>query len=146
MKCYNINNVAMMTGFTTRTIRNYIKMGLLNGNKENGIWQFTAENLEEFFTNPNITAALNSKRNAQVFDFLADDKKQVNSVCVILDLHVDQEVAEKTIHFFCDEMCSDSTSNVKMASYREGGQTRIILSGVEEVITNIMKKYDSTLK
>ena len=43
MENYTINDIAMMTGLTTRTIRNYIKLGILNGEKEDGVWRFSAE-------------------------------------------------------------------------------------------------------
>lgn len=33
MESYTINEVAAMTGFSTRTLRNYINMGILNGEK-----------------------------------------------------------------------------------------------------------------
>ena len=37
MEKYNLNDLAMMTGFTTRTLRNYLNQGLLEGEKENGV-------------------------------------------------------------------------------------------------------------
>lgn len=40
---YTINEVATMTGLTTRTIRNYLKSGLINGQKVNGVWLFSSE-------------------------------------------------------------------------------------------------------
>ena len=49
---YSLNDLALMTGFTTRTLRNYIKQGLLNGEKQNGVWQFTADEIDRFFRNP----------------------------------------------------------------------------------------------
>lgn len=36
-KYYSINDVAMMTGLSTRTIRNYIKMNILDGEKVDGV-------------------------------------------------------------------------------------------------------------
>ena len=36
METYNLNDLAMMTGFTTRTLRNYLNQGLLEGEKEPG--------------------------------------------------------------------------------------------------------------
>lgn len=34
---YTINPVTLLTGLTDRTIRNYIRMGLLQGEKINGL-------------------------------------------------------------------------------------------------------------
>lgn len=36
---YSIDDISKMTMLSTRTIRNYIKLGLLNGSKTNGYWQ-----------------------------------------------------------------------------------------------------------
>ncbi len=38
---YTINELALISGFTTRSLRNFISMGHLNGEKIDGIWQFT---------------------------------------------------------------------------------------------------------
>lgn len=38
---YTINDIATMTGLTTRTVRNYMKLGLLEGEKVDGVWQIT---------------------------------------------------------------------------------------------------------
>ena len=35
-RMYTLNDLALMTGFTTRTLRNYLTQGLLKGKKENG--------------------------------------------------------------------------------------------------------------
>ena len=40
---YTIANIVQFTGLTDRTIRNYISSGILIGEKTNGVWQFTPE-------------------------------------------------------------------------------------------------------
>jgi len=51
-KYYTLNDLALMTGLTTRTLRNYLKMGILKGERIDGIWNFTEEEIAEFFDNP----------------------------------------------------------------------------------------------
>ena len=75
-RTYNLNELAMMTGFTTRTLRNYINQGLLKGNKPEGVWQFSAEDLDEFFNEPFVKEGLRIKRSSAVFDFMAERKKK----------------------------------------------------------------------
>ena len=48
-RTYSLNELAMMTGFTTRTLRTYLDKGLLRGEKPGGVWQFTAEEVDRFF-------------------------------------------------------------------------------------------------
>ena len=35
---YTINHVALMSGLSSRTIRNYMKMGFIEGEMINGVW------------------------------------------------------------------------------------------------------------
>lgn len=51
---YTINDVALMTGLTTRTLRTYITMGFLSGTKADGAWSFTPEQIEAFTQNPAV--------------------------------------------------------------------------------------------
>lgn len=44
-KTYSVNEVADITGFTPRTIRNYIKNGSLTGKKIGSHWQFTEDDI-----------------------------------------------------------------------------------------------------
>ncbi|MGM8370207.1 helix-turn-helix domain-containing protein, partial (plasmid) [Clostridium perfringens] len=40
-KLYTIEDIAKMTRLTSRTIRNYLKDGILEGKKIGGQWRFT---------------------------------------------------------------------------------------------------------
>jgi hypothetical protein len=40
---YSINQLAMITGYTTRSLRSFIKDGSLNGEKVDGVWMFTED-------------------------------------------------------------------------------------------------------
>ena len=42
---YSINELAVITGFTTRSLRNFIQMEFLKGDKVNGEWQFSTEQI-----------------------------------------------------------------------------------------------------
>lgn len=83
---YNLNDLALMTALTTRTLRNYLAQGILHGEKTNGIWQFADADLERFFSNPFVKEGLRIKRSSVVFDFLADRNKKKARSCIILDI------------------------------------------------------------
>ena len=138
-RTYDINEVAMMTGFTTRTLRNYLTQGLLKGRKEDGVWQFTAEDLESFFAEPYVKAGLRTKRSSAVFDFLADCRKKEKSTCVILDRPASRKEGDEISAFFCAEM-----SHAKDVVFHYGwdnGNCRVILSGAEDQVEKIMKAF-----
>lgn len=42
---YTIADIAEMTGLSTRTIRNYIKSGLLSGSKKDRTWIFSENSI-----------------------------------------------------------------------------------------------------
>lgn len=72
---YLINHLVLITGLTDRTIRSYISSGILKGEKINGIWHFTAEEVEDFIKNPAVRPSITAKNNAIIYDFLLDNSK-----------------------------------------------------------------------
>ncbi len=137
---YTINDLAMMTGLTTRTLRNYIRLGTLNGEKLDGSWRFTEEELERFFADPAVRQTLQAKRHAAVFDFLADTSKKTNRACVILDFAVSDEEGKEISAFFCKKMNSDG-ADITFSYGRDRGLSRVILSGSEDSVTGMVKAY-----
>ena len=72
---YVINHLVMFTGLSDRTIRNYISSGILQGEKINGLWHFTPEQVEEFISHPSVRPSILAKNNGLVYDFILDNKK-----------------------------------------------------------------------
>lgn len=94
-KYYKLNELAIFTGLTTRTLRNYLKMGLLDGEKVDGVWNFTEEEVEAFMQNPNVKPSISAKKNALVYDFMLDNTKRTNEICTVLDLCVSHDKQKK---------------------------------------------------
>ena len=140
MENYDIIQLALITGFTTRTLRNHINMGLLEGEKIDGKWTFTTEEVDRFMEQDFVKQALKSKRNAQVFDFLTNTSKKENRICTIMDFTVDHEEAMDISEFFQDAM-NNGASDVQFRFSYDRGLARVILSGTEDQVVDIMKKY-----
>ena len=139
-KYYSINDVSLMTGLTTRTIRNYLNMGLLTGEKgEDGAWRFTAENLDTFFKEPYVKDSIRIKNESIVYDFLANRAKKGNRSCVIFDIPATVVEANRLSTFFCEQMENVQDVNFKFGWDR--GVARFIISGDEEQVEKIMKNY-----
>ena len=138
---YTINDVAAMTGLTTRTVRNYIKLGMLDGEKVNGVWKFTSENLSAFLADKNVQPSIQAKRNGVVFDFLANKHKKVNEICTILDFPVSEEEAMEISGFFCKEANAPDVYNMSFNFSYSNGLARVILKGTEDFVTEVMKKF-----
>lgn len=141
-KYYTINEISIMTGLTTRTIRNYLKSGLINGEKINGIWMFSHVDFSDMLANPAIKPSIQAKNNAVVYDFLVDNKKKINKICTIIDLYIDDTESNETSEFFCNTINSLSeTGELSFKFEKNGRNVRVILSGTEETVIDILNKY-----
>lgn len=80
-----ISHITLLTGLTERTIRNYISSGILKGEKINGLWHFTPEQVEYFISHPAVRPSILAKQNSAVYDFLLNSKKEKCEICMIID-------------------------------------------------------------
>ena len=136
---YNLNQLALMTGLFTRTLRNDLATGILEGEKEDGMWMFTAEQFHSYVQNPIVRQRLDTKQNAVVFDFLADTAKTTNQMCVTLDLPVSDEEMVEIQSFFCEEM--SQAHHAKFVCRKIRGLVRVTLAGSEDDISRMLLKY-----
>ena len=54
-KLYSVEEVAEMTAVTTRTIRNYLRKGVLTGTKIGGQWRFRQEDIMHMFNQETVS-------------------------------------------------------------------------------------------
>jgi hypothetical protein len=129
---YTINDLAVISGFTTRSLRNFITMGHLTGEKIDGVWQFTTDQIDAFLSNPNVAPGIKSKVNAVVYDFIAETEKKTNKICSILDFVMSDEEAAELSEYFCNAMnnCKDTTFKYE----KHGKNVRVIISGPEDFV------------
>lgn len=139
-KYYTLNDVAKFTGLTTRTLRNYLQMNLLSGEKIDGVWKFTAEELDSFFANPTARPSLQAKRNSLVYEFMLDDKKKRNEICTIQDYYADGEEGKEIAEFFCNEV-NESGAGVQFSMEKTGNYIRVMLKGPEDAVMDILNAY-----
>lgn len=138
-KYYSINDLSEMTGLSDRTIRNYIKAGLLVGEKIDGAWKFTAENYGDFITNPNVFPSIRAKKNALVYDFMLDTKKKEAEICSIIDIPAEHSEAMAIAKFFCD--AANETEGVSMNFEHKGKFARVMVSGEAEEVVRIISEF-----
>lgn len=136
---YSINELAVISGFTTRSLRSFISMGHLKGEKNDGIWQFTPEEIEAFLSNPNVAPGLKSKVNALVYDFLADSEKKSNEICSIMDYVMEEDEASELSDYYCDKM--NNTSNASFKLTKHGKNVRVIIKGPEDFVVDTIKGW-----
>lgn len=138
---YTMEQLSQITGLTTRTLRNYCKSGILQGSKENGIWQFTRQQVSEFVRHPSVSPSIQAKRQAIVYDFLARQDNRENEMCILLDRSVEERKAKEMADFFCQ--AANRLSHIRFAFSYESGRARYILKGAEADVSQIMKEFYS---
>lgn len=141
MEWYTLNDIAKMSGMTTRTLRNYLRMGILTGEKVDGAWRFSEEELYEFMDNPIARQGMHAKQNAIVTDFLLMGGRKENRTCVILDYCMEWEDTKRVIDYFCDRIKEQGDDELRFGMERHKKSVRLIISGSETAVKEIMKCY-----
>ena len=139
-KKYNLNDVALMTGFTTRTLRNYLLGGILKGEKIDGVWRFSEEDLDAFFKEPYVKEGVRIKRSGVVFDFLAGKGAKTARTCAILDVPAKLKEGRAISTFFCDKM--NDASDVVFTFDWDKGVCRVILAGDAEQVAGLVRAFN----
>lgn len=133
---YTIGDLVVMTGLTDRTIRSYIASGILQGDKQDGRWRFTVEQVESFLLHPAVRPSILAKQNAEVYDFLLDRKKTSRKACIILDLP--DSDPEKVSQYFCRRITEGEGRDLRFFFDRNHGIPRVILRGDPNDLLRLM--------
>lgn len=138
-KNYLINHLVLITGLSDRTIRNYLASGILQGDKINGLWHFTAEQVAGFIRHPAVRPSILAKNNALVYDFLLDAKKAVSETCMVLDIPGanERELAE----YFCFRISTEGFTNIHFSFDGVNSVPRVILKGDTTTVLKLINEY-----
>lgn len=136
---YQINHIVLFTGLSDRTIRNYIASGVLQGEKINGVWHFTPEQIESFICHPAVRPSILAKHNAAVYDFLLGSSKKACEACVILDLPGKSE--KEAAEYFCYRINNGNYHNIHFSFNSLKNVPRIILTGNATEVLQLVNGY-----
>ena len=134
---YTIEDVAQMTGLSSRTIRTYRKMGLLDGALQGNTWTFTPEQVGKLLNEPYAQGAIEAKRNAIWTDVLQDTGKQVPSLCTTADFPV---TGAQGANALLDRLLEQLPAGVRMNYCYDHRRNlvRIYLSGPKDLILPVL--------
>lgn len=138
---YVINHLVMFTGLTDRTIRNYIASGILQGEKINGLWHFTPEQVDKFVRHPAVRSSILAKNNSLVYDFLLEDKKKKQEICIILDIPYGDK--KSVAEFFCYSITNGDYYDIQFAFDGAMETARVILKGGAAEVLRLVSEYNS---
>ena len=138
---YVINHLVMFTGITDRAIRNYISNGILQGEKINGLWHFTPEQVESFVRHPAVRPSILAKNNSMVYDFLMENKRKKKEICLILDI---PQVEKKTVaEFFCYQITNGGYHDIRFSFDGVMDMARVILRGDTTEILRLVNECNT---
>ena len=123
-KLYTVDEVAQMTRLTSRTIRNYIKSGLLRGKKVGGQWRFSQSDVENLMSSSTAAAKMSSVNRRDVLSFLDRTVPHAPQVCAVADLPLSQSAAEKLAQKICEIASQAASESIRFHyEYIEAEQT-----------------------
>ncbi len=138
---YTIEQLSLLTGLTTRTLRNYLKRGMLQGSKETGFWQFSDEQVSAFILHPSVYPSIQAKQHAMIYDFLAEQNQTESELCMLLNRTLGKTEAAEMAEFFCSE--ASKLSHIRFAYSYKSGKAHYILKGTESDVISIMGKLSN---
>ena len=123
-KLYSVEEIAQITSVTTRTIRNYLRNGILKGRKIGGQWRFSLEDIETMMNQTNGAFQENSRRIVGDFiDSVYTPFPQSISVCTIADVPCTQEKAAQISKTLCALWNQPASRGTFRYDYLEDAQT-----------------------
>ena len=138
---YLISHLVLFTGLTDRTIRNHISTGILQGEKINGLWHFTPEQVEAFIRHPAVRPSILAKNNGLVYDFLLNNTKAESETCIILDLPGADEKA--LCEYFCYAISNGDYKNIRFSFDGVGKTPRVILKGRSADVLHLVNGFEA---
>lgn len=141
---YVLNHIVMFTGLSERTVRSHIATGFLKGEKINGIWHFTPEEVENFINHPAVKPGILAKSNSLVYDFLLNTSKKEDEMVVVLDIPNKNKIEISKL--FCKEICEGGYNNIRFSFGDLSGINRVILSGEALNVMKLLEFYKKNFK
>ena len=137
---FSINDIALITSLSTRTIRTYVSAGILSGNKVNGKWSFTPEQIDTFLQDKAVRQSLRAKKNAIVYDFMGARPYKQDKMCIILDL-ASSETRSAPLFFLQKLTECAPEAELHYSSDPLGTGVRLILSGNPKDIMPLLNQF-----
>ena len=127
-KLFTINDVAALTSLTTRTIRNHLKDGSINGLKVGGQWRFRMSDIEDFTYHRNNRPEATQGLDSEIAEFLSTKEISDTRVCTIVDICADEEKASAKEYLLRDLVnWYDNKNHMKYTYKFDGNRARFVI-------------------
>jgi len=152
-KLYTVEDVATMTGLTSRTIRTYIKEGVLTGKKIGVQWRFTDEDINQLFKDQDLTKDSIEESNDEVLlpfrEFLHRTDLSTSKACLMWDCKVNnifdlEHTCLSLLSDFNDDI-EDEKISFSYQYFESTSMARFLLNGQPDLIFRMIQMIRSEL-
>jgi excisionase family DNA binding protein len=145
-KLYTVEDIAKMTSFTSRTIRNYLKDGSLQGRKIGGQWRFTMKNIKQLFSNNIFLGDMSRKNRQRILNFLSGAHTEIQGkiqVCSIVDYYCESpkeghQIYEKLVTVI-NKKADDAPAKFDYEFMKKDNKARFTLFGNPDYIIKTLQ-------
>jgi excisionase family DNA binding protein len=133
----NIEETAEMLSLHPRTIRRYLKAGILKGTKIGGEWRIKRSDLKAMLEDPDVVHELSNTWNSGVSDFLAgkqDTPETGFRICTVIDCKFSgsaeaQDVSAALLRIGNQDKSENSEARFQYTYDSQSGKARFTLWG-----------------
>lgn len=137
-----------MLAVTPRTIRNYLKQGILQGRKIGGQWRFDDDDLAALLNREPVSRSIREAHEKTLYDFIENETSgkegEIRSASVI-KLFLPKDRAERAIREIAESLPSQSSGGYRFhADYAESeGCLRFTLTASASELRKILETIES---
>ncbi|MBN2240886.1 MAG: helix-turn-helix domain-containing protein [Dehalococcoidales bacterium] len=147
-KLYTVEDIAKMTSLTSRTIRNYLKDGSLQGRKIGGQWRFTFKDIQKLFDNSSYRKDISVERKQQIMDFIDGVNTDIQGdiqVCTVADCYCEnrnagQKTYEKLVTVINNQPDGAARARFDYEYIEKENKARFTLFGSPEFIIETLRQ------
>lgn len=140
-KTYTVSDVAKIMHMTERTIRNYLKDGILNGTRVGGQWRFDKEDLQNLINNSTFRKKVRDNASDKAKDYI-DKKVQILgdvTVCTVVDYKNSNQKYMDELECEIAKIVREYKGNVHLTAISEGGVGRCTVIGTLECVRRVLE-------
>lgn len=139
----NLEQIAAMTGLSERTIRGYLSMGVLQGEKADGAWRVTEQQFEAFLEQDMVRQSLKAKTAGIIRDFLLQTGKPSPAACAVLEYPADAAWNARLRAVIAEADSLLGEGQYRLQYRKERGYSRLTVTAVPAGLRRLLERLEA---